>query len=179
MQAEREAACDELAFAALGEAERPAYAATIVELAAGLSPSAIAPGLVGLFSSTFRLKVRVERLLRSPSVRTLRAPIAAGLLLAVALVGLTDAMPGAQAQASKEAASAGKKEPRVDDSHRQRTLRQRRRSLAHGRGHGAAVSGGRARLRRRLRSRRRSRTPTVAMPSRTSSRRDRRTTSTA
>src|SRR5262249_24669227 len=38
MQAEREAACDELAFAALGEAERSAYAATIVELAAGLAP---------------------------------------------------------------------------------------------------------------------------------------------
>ena len=56
MQAEREAACDELAFAALGEADRSAYAATIVELAASLAPSAIAPGLIGLFSSTSRLK---------------------------------------------------------------------------------------------------------------------------
>ena len=65
MQAEREAACDELAFAALGETDRSAYAATIVELAASLAPSAIAPGLIGLFSSTCRLKARVERLLRS------------------------------------------------------------------------------------------------------------------
>ena len=116
MQAEREAACDELAFAALGEADRSAYAATIVELAASLAPSAIAPGLIGLFSSTCRLKARVERLLRSPSVTTLRAPIAAGLLLGMALMGLTDAMPGAKAQAPKEAApaSTAKEEPKAN-----------------------------------------------------------------
>src|SRR2546426_40183 len=48
MQAEREAACDDLAFAALGETDRSAYAATIVELAASLAPSGIAPGLIGL-----------------------------------------------------------------------------------------------------------------------------------
>ena len=64
MQAEREAACDELAFAALGETDRSAYAATIIELAASLAPSGIAPGLIGLFSSTCRLKARVERLVR-------------------------------------------------------------------------------------------------------------------
>ena len=113
MQAEREAACDELAFAALGEADRSAYAATIVELAASLSPSAIAPGLIGLFSSTCRLKTRIERLLRFPSVTTLRAPVAAGLLLGVALLGLTDAMPGARAQAPKAAAATGKDEPKA------------------------------------------------------------------
>jgi beta-lactamase regulating signal transducer with metallopeptidase domain len=111
MQAEREAACDELAFAALGETDRSAYAATIVELAASLAPSAIAPGLIGMFSSTCRLKARVERLLRTPSVTTLRAPIAAGLFLGMALMGLTDAMPGAKAQAPKQAASTQKEEP--------------------------------------------------------------------
>src|SRR5262249_5054567 len=52
-------------------------------------------------------------LLRSPSVTTLRAPIAAGLVLAMALVGLTDAMPGARAQAQKGASSAGKREPQA------------------------------------------------------------------
>jgi beta-lactamase regulating signal transducer with metallopeptidase domain len=114
MQAEREAACDELAFAALGEADRSAYAATIVELAASLAPSAIAPGLVGLFSSTCRLTTRIERLLRAPSVTTLRSPIAAGLLLGVALLGLTDAMPGARAQAPKAAASTAKDEPKAN-----------------------------------------------------------------
>jgi beta-lactamase regulating signal transducer with metallopeptidase domain len=111
MQAEREAACDDLASAALGEADRSAYAATIVELAAGLAPSALAPGLIGLFASTGRLKARVERLLQSATVTTLRAPLAAGLLLGTALIGLTDAVPGARAQAPKEAAAAGKEEP--------------------------------------------------------------------
>src|SRR6185369_688145 len=77
MHAEREAACDELALAAVGETDRSAYAATLVELAASLAPSAIAPGLIGLFSSTCRLKARVERLLRTPSVTTLPAPLAA------------------------------------------------------------------------------------------------------
>ena len=114
MQAEREAACDELAFAALGEADRSAYAATIVELAASLAPSGLAPGLIGLFSSTGRLTARVERLLRFPSVRTLRAPVAAGLLIAMALLGLTDAMPGVKAQAPNEAALAKKDEPKVN-----------------------------------------------------------------
>ena len=79
-------------------------------------PSAIAPGLIGLFSSTCRLKARVERLLRFPSVTTLRAPIAAGLLLGMALMGLTDAMPGAKAQAPKDAAppSTAKEEPKAN-----------------------------------------------------------------
>jgi beta-lactamase regulating signal transducer with metallopeptidase domain len=113
MHAEREAACDELAFAALGKADRLAYAATIVELAANVAPSGIAPGLIGLFSSTCRVKGRVERLLRAPSVTTLRAPIAGGLLVAMALIGLTDAMPGAKAQAPKETASTGKEQPRA------------------------------------------------------------------
>jgi len=116
MQAEREAACDDLANAALGEADRSAYAATIVELAASLVPSAIAPGLIGLFASTGRLQARVERLVRVPSVTALRAPIAASLLLGVALMGLTDVMPGAQAQAPKDAAppSTAKEEPKAN-----------------------------------------------------------------
>jgi beta-lactamase regulating signal transducer with metallopeptidase domain len=114
MIAEREAACDELALAAVGETDRSAYADTIVELAASLAPSAMAPGLIGLFSSTCRLKKRLERLLRSPSVTTLRAPLAAGLLLGMALIGLTDAMPDVQAQAPKE--FAAKEEP-MEDTH--------------------------------------------------------------
>jgi beta-lactamase regulating signal transducer with metallopeptidase domain len=104
MQAEREAACDELAFAALAEADRPAYAATLIELAASLPPSSLAPGLIGLFTSTGRLRARVERLLRSPSVKTVRAPLATGLLVVTALAGLTDAMPGAATQVPKPAA---------------------------------------------------------------------------
>jgi hypothetical protein len=115
MQAEREAACDELAFAALGEADRSAYAATLVELAASLAPSSIVPGLIGLFSSTSRLKARVERLLRSPSVVTLRAPIAAGLLIVMALIGLTDAMPAAKAQPPKPAGARESEELKANN----------------------------------------------------------------
>jgi beta-lactamase regulating signal transducer with metallopeptidase domain len=114
MQAEREAACDELAFAALGETDRSAYAATIIELASSIAPSAIAPGLIGLFTSTCRLKARVERLLRFPAVPTLRTPVAAGLLLGMTLIGLTDAMPGVKAQALREAAPAESQEPKAN-----------------------------------------------------------------
>jgi 5-hydroxyisourate hydrolase-like protein (transthyretin family) len=81
------------------------------ELAASLAPSAIAPGLIGLFSATRRLNARVERLLRAPSVTMLRAPIAGGLFIGMALMGLTDAMPGAQAQAPKQATSTPKEKP--------------------------------------------------------------------
>ena len=113
MQAERESACDEMALAALGEGDRSAYAATIVDLATNLAPSAIAPGMIGLFSSTRRLKARVERLVRRPTVTTFRTPLAAGLLIAMALLGLTDATPGAKAQAPKPAVSTKKDEPRA------------------------------------------------------------------
>ena len=143
MQAEREAACDELAFAALGETDRSAYAATIVELAASLAPSAIAPGLIGLFSSTCRLKARVERLLRSPSVTTLRAPIAAGLLLGMALMGLTDAMPGARHKRRKKPRRPRKEEPEAKTHTVSGRCVNDADQLAAGRGHGAAVSGGR------------------------------------
>ncbi len=123
MQAEREAACDELAFAALSEDERSAYAATLVELAASLAPASIAPGLIGLFTSTDRLKARVERLLRSPSARTVPAPAAAGLLLVMALAGLTDAMPGAEARPRR--GRAGRvRGTRGNDLYDQRTLRR-------------------------------------------------------
>ena len=103
MHAERESACDELAFAALRESDRSAYASTIVELAALLTPATIVPGFIGLFGSQGRLNSRVERLLRFPSIARIRAPIAASILIAFALVGLTDAMPDAVAQKADQA----------------------------------------------------------------------------
>ncbi len=98
MQAEREAACDELAFAALRDTERTAYAATIVDLAASLIPSSLAPGFIGLFSSNCRLQHRIQRLLLGTSVGRLGGRLAACLLLGIALLGLTDAMPDVHAQ---------------------------------------------------------------------------------
>src|SRR5262249_30678838 len=86
-------ACDELALAALGETERTAYAGTIIDLAATLAPSGTAIAMIGLISSNRRLKARIERLARCAASASLRAPVAAGIIVAIALVGLTDAMP--------------------------------------------------------------------------------------
>ena len=74
MRAACEAACDDVALAASGEADRSAYAATIIELAASLAPSGVAPAMIGLISSTRRLTNRIERLVRPPSVVPLAAP---------------------------------------------------------------------------------------------------------
>ncbi len=114
MQAEREAACDDLACDSLGAPDRSAYAATIVELAASLTPSAIVPGLVGFLSSARRLKKRITRLVGSPPGRTLRAPIAAGLLIGLAMLGLTDAMPGVEGKAPKDAPPEKHAEPKAN-----------------------------------------------------------------
>ena len=71
MQATREAACDDLAVRSSGETDRRAYAATIVDLASSLASTGIAPAMIGLISSTRRLRNRIERLLgRSRSVRS-------------------------------------------------------------------------------------------------------------
>ena len=91
LQAEREAACDEMALATLGEANRSEYAATIVELAANLSALPALPMTIGFFSSQDRLKNRIDRLARPSSSFKIRTPVAAGLILAVGLLGLTDA----------------------------------------------------------------------------------------
>jgi beta-lactamase regulating signal transducer with metallopeptidase domain len=115
MQAEREAACDELAVAALGESDRSAYAATIVDLAANLAPSGMAPAMIGLISSTRRLRARIERLQRRRPVASLRTPVAAGIVAGMALVGLTDAMPAsATAQAPASPEPAQEKAPRTE-----------------------------------------------------------------
>jgi beta-lactamase regulating signal transducer with metallopeptidase domain len=100
MHAEREAACDELALSVLGETDRSLYAATIISLAASLAPSGMGPAMIGLIASTRRLMTRIERIARSPSVKSLRAPVAAGIVFLIALVGLTDAMPPAAADQS-------------------------------------------------------------------------------
>lgn len=109
MQAEREAACDEIALAALQTTDRATYADTLVELAASFSSSGIVPGMVGLFASKSRLQARVERLLRTPA-SPLRASIAFVILAAIGLVGLTDALPQVDAQPAAETAAGDKPE---------------------------------------------------------------------
>lgn len=109
MQAEREAACDEIALAALQTTDRATYADTLVELAASFSSSGIVPGMVGLFASKSRLQARVERLLRTPA-SPLRASIAFVILAAIGLVGLTDALPQVDAQPAAATAAGDKPE---------------------------------------------------------------------
>ncbi|TWT31546.1 M56 family metallopeptidase [Blastopirellula retiformator] len=109
MQAEREAACDEIAVATLQDSDRASYADTLIELAASFSASGIAPGLVGLFTSKSRLQARVERLLNSPA-SPLRASVAMLLLAVTGLLGLTDASPRAVAQSSAELTPSEKRE---------------------------------------------------------------------
>ena len=93
MQAEREAACDELALAALGETDRSAYASTIIDLAASLAPSGIAPAMIGLifFDSPVDGSHRASRAV--PLGYAAPRAFAAAIVLGVGLVGLTDAMP--------------------------------------------------------------------------------------
>jgi hypothetical protein len=93
--AEREAACDDFALAVLGERDRSCYASTIVDLAASVAPTGVAPAMIGLIGSSRRLKTRIERLARSQSVPSMRSPIAASIVLSLAMIGLTDAMPAA------------------------------------------------------------------------------------
>jgi beta-lactamase regulating signal transducer with metallopeptidase domain len=107
MQVEREAACDDSALAALGEVDRSSYASTIISLASNLAPSGVAPAMIGLISSSRRLKSRIERLTGSASVKSVRPPVAASIVLGLALIGLTDAMPAARTrQTSAKSATA-------------------------------------------------------------------------
>lgn len=118
MQAEREAACDELALAALGDVPRSDYASTLVALALHFSPPVVAPGMVGFFASKHRIAARVERLVRPQRAARWAGPLAAGLFCGIALAGLTDAMPPAPAKpaATKPAAKAPLVAPAVPPS---------------------------------------------------------------
>ena len=144
MQAEREAACDELAFAALGETDRSAYASSIVDLATNVAPSGMAPAMIGVISSIRRLTSRVERLERYRSVTSLRAPLIGGIVLVIALMGLTDAMPAAtriQAVGEVHDGPGGKREARRQDRHDSWTLRGSSRQFGAGRRDRAVIQG--------------------------------------
>lgn len=106
MRAEREAACDDMALALCEEGNRNSYAETILEFVSGRSPSPIAPGMIGLFSSQQRVARRMKRLLRTPAVAPLGPVIVAGLLVVLGLVGLTDGMPADDGSAAVEAEQA-------------------------------------------------------------------------
>ncbi len=111
MQAARETACDDLAVRMLRESDRPAYAATLVELAERLSPYSIVGGTIRFFSSTTRLRTRIERVMRAGSIRSVRTSIAATIMCALVLCGLTDSRQKIAVAANSFAASPQHKTP--------------------------------------------------------------------
>ena len=112
LQAEREAACDEMALATLGEANRSDYAATIVELAANLAALPALPMTIGFFASIDRLKSRIDRLARPRPRFTIGSSLAVTVLLGFGMLGLTDAqsiIPADQGPAEKPSAQKGER----------------------------------------------------------------------
>lgn len=109
--AERECACDERAVEVLGQDNRTSYAATIVDLAAGLSASSFVPAMIGLNSTTLSVTRRVERLVRLPATRSIARPIVAVVLLGFALVGWTDAVPKTAANQGPAQEANDKQQP--------------------------------------------------------------------
>ena len=141
LRAAREAACDELAIAAVGERDRPAYAATLVDLAESLAPSGVAPAMIGLIASSRRLKARIERLARSPSVAPAHPLFVLAIVVVTGFVGLTDAMPRAAADQPRETPAAA---PAQDETPAAETVTLRGRCLDAA--DGSALAGARVRL---------------------------------
>ena len=116
----------------------------IIELATNLAPSGLAPAMIGLISSIRRLTSRVERLERSGSVTSLRAPLIGGIVLGIGLMGLTDAMPAAtriQAVAKSATVLEERGTARRQDRHDSRSLRGSNRQFGAGRCDRAVIQG--------------------------------------
>lgn len=92
-QAEREAACDDLAQVSQSTLDRAAYATTLIDLAEQFAPSSLVPGFVGFYASNWRLRARIERLVAPARRHAAPTPVAAALIALAALTGLTDAAP--------------------------------------------------------------------------------------
>ena len=91
MKAAREAACDDLVVRRLG-CSASDYGRTLLELAP-LGPPPLAPGLIGMFRSRRQLTERIERLSRPTHYSGLSAVAGPPLVVALLLLGLTDAAP--------------------------------------------------------------------------------------
>ncbi len=104
MQAEREAACDDLSVRVLGESHRWDYAQTIVDLASNLARIEIAPAFIGLISSARRLTSRVDRLVQTSRSVPMGMPFVVCLVVGLAVIGLTDSISAANAKANVQAA---------------------------------------------------------------------------
>ncbi len=92
MRADRESACDTLALGHLEPKDRVTYGEAIIKVIEELARPVIAPGLLGLSEDRMQIQRRLEKILsyRKPSSWSALASL---LIVALALLGLTDAKP--------------------------------------------------------------------------------------
>ena len=91
MQADRELACDAVVLRLLGRERRNAYGVTILKMAGRLVSPWPLPGLVGVFGPQQDLQERIIMIANSEPIGRVWSCVAATLLLAFAVTGLTDA----------------------------------------------------------------------------------------
>ena len=91
MQADRELACDAVVLRLLGRERRNAYGVTILKMAGRLVSPWPLPGLVGVFGPQQDLQERIRMIANSKPIGRVWSCVAATLLLAFAVTGLTDA----------------------------------------------------------------------------------------
>jgi len=91
MQADRELACDAAVLRRLGRRRRAAYGNTVLTLAAGFASPQPRTTLVGAFGTPRHLHERIAMIARYTPIGRGWGWLAAGLLLALAVTGLTDA----------------------------------------------------------------------------------------
>lgn len=91
MQADRELACDAVVLRLLGRARRNAYGVTILKMAGRLVSPWPLPGLVGVFGPQRDLQERIMMIANFKPIGRVWSGVAATLLLAFAVTGLTDA----------------------------------------------------------------------------------------
>ena len=128
MQAEREAACDDLSVRVLGESNRWDYAQTIVDLASNLARIEIAPAFIGLISSARRLTTRIDRLVQTSQSVPMGMSFVICLVLGIAVIGLTDSTFPVRANAlAADETPAQVEEPEAEE----KTISLRGRCLDH------------------------------------------------
>ena len=115
MRGDRELACDALAMACSGDEEARSYGLTIIKLLETFSRSSSVPGLVGILENKSQMAHRFRRIASFRRGRR-RSVLAIGLMMALAAVGLTDAVRSTRAQALKTPAPAGTIHLRVIDA---------------------------------------------------------------
>ncbi len=109
MQVDRELACDAAVLRRLGRTRRSAYGETVLKLAARHTSPRPLPGMVGVFGARAQLHERIAMIADYTSPSRRWSLVAAGLLLALIVAGLTDATNPAAADeppASKNAVAA-------------------------------------------------------------------------